>query len=377
MGVHYDAAAKNWVATFYDGESRPRVRTRSTKVLAEVAMILRAGARSQADLAGASLNAFIQVMLAELRDRGASYSTLNRTDQNLRHRLASDMLERAISSFRPDDMDAVHRGWQAGQIAATTIRNSQCQLEAVFECAWRRGAVAENVARNVFSALRPTIDHVRTPKLAADHDVASLRRAAVRLDHRALLETIIETRPSVHELAAVRCDDLDLQAGTVTYRFVLNAGHEVEHYNPYRIRTVPLGAAREHLIAWLDSIDRPSSEYVFCRANGLRRLPSEISAQVARIQFDAGQGREGATDVGLNWKHRVSAFQRATPRYTVMDLGNGAVLNWYRQGLRGRALAARMGCTLWGLAKFQPLFDEIDQDDEVVRRAGQMLGAEQ
>lgn len=378
MGVCFDEGKQKWVATFQDKASRDRVKTHKNRLQVELTMIDRAGPNSRHELGDIRLIAYAYKELGELRDRGGSQTTIEKHLTSIELHI-SQLLEMGVAKVTSEMLGAAADAWEGDDQTPGQIYDRQYFIERVFELAWRVKAIHGNPARDAFAHRRPELPPLKTAVLPTDWDIADLREVATELRHRALLELTLATFPNEQELRALKREDINFDAGDtgeVHYGYTLDGGHEVEQPNAYRDRRLPLEDARPWLEAWLASPEQLGSEYVFPNVIGGRSSKSMVNYELRRLQYLA----ELAGDEDRRRKPRVemrnrplTRWEKFLPRYGMKDLGTVAVLAWYRMGHRGHDLAERVGCSLRGLRRYQPLFDELGHDHEAVRRAGRML----
>jgi integrase len=351
--------------TYRDGRSRVRSRVFDSRALAEAHLIAEAGPASSSLKRQVRLEGLAESYFQNQRKRAASQRSISRLSSAVRDHLIKPLSNATASNVTVEMMLELLSGWQ--KASPYTIVDRMCLIERVFEHGHEHGVVAANVARSAFKDKRPPCPPSPPPVWPSEGEIARLRSLNLSLADRAVLELILETRPSGAELAALRWTEVLRRNGTpfeVQYHFVMQNGVEWRQPNPQRYREIELDQSAVWLKGWHEACGCPEDGYVFPGRIGGPRSDSAFNRIVRGIQLLADMPIRQSQRVGRRGGKRTKPshdkINNYVPKYSLEQLGNLAVVKWYEAGHRGIALENRVGRSTKALGTWTAVFKELD-----------------
>lgn len=366
------------VARYFDVRGRERKKKTGSEGERDLVLLRHAGRRSADLLAQVPVSRYVKWRAELQRGRGMVNAAVRDQERRLEKWACRQIGDLAICEVRQENVDELLRRWEEAGLAEATVEGIFGILAETFDIARSRGAVGKNVVR--MAGGKRTWRQRVTPARIPEEEVVERLRAGCDPEDAAFLELVLATRPSARELAALCSPDFDLRAGTVTYRFYLDGTVMAEQAWPAAVRTLDLGdAASAAIERWVGRKDRPDSPLVFCRPDGGRHSHGKFAFLTRRVQYDAGLESDLArtgTPRGGKGQPRTNSFDSYRPPYTLQELGNVAVLDWFLSGADPLELQRRMGLTdSRGLKRFRSAFDAVSLDGSAFDAADAWLGA--
>lgn len=351
--------------TYRDGCSRVRLRVFDSRALAEAHLIALAGPASSSLKRQVRLEGLAESYMQSQRIKSASQLSITREYNAVRDHLIRPLSNATASSVTVEMMLELLSGWQ--KASPYTIVDRMHLIERVFEHGHKQGVVAANVARSAFKDKRPPCPPSPQPVWPTEGEIARLRSLSLPLADRAVLELVLETRPSAMELAALRWPQVLRRKGKpfeVHYHFVMQNGVEWRQPKVRRHREIELDQSACWLKRWHEACGCPEGGYVFPGRTGGPHTPSDFNCIVKRIQLAAEMPIRQSQRVGRRGKKRTKTptgkVHKYEPKYSLEQLGNLAVVQWYAAGHRGIALENRLGCSTTTLKIWNSVFKELD-----------------
>lgn len=362
--------------TYYDDKGRVRNLSCASESDRALTLLRHAGPRSKGKLGALRIADYVLWRSERQTKRGLVSASISNQAASLQKWVCSRIGERPISEITSDNCLALQTFWRSN-LSESTVDCLRRYLEDLFSMAMERGAIFANPASKAFrKEKRP---QGWTPARAPNDELVDQLWGSKKLLHRAVLALILDTRPSASELAALCWEDIDLDGGTVTYRFYVDGSAIVEQARPDCVRTLNLGEDAVRLLEeWRDRKEKPLSPLVFCQKDGSRSTPARFDYIARRLQFDAEVPhdpervrRKRKPDV----VPRNAAFARYLAPYSLEELGNVAVLRWKISGIDDLELQRRVGvANSRGLMRFEALFNGLDLDGDAFDALDGLLG---
>jgi integrase len=351
--------------TYRDGRSRLRVRVLASRALAEAHLIADGGRASASLKRQVGLEGLAESYFQYQRMRASTQLSISVGSSAVRDHLIRPLSNATASSVTVETMLGLLNKWQ--KASPYTIVDRMRLIERVFEHGHKHGVVASNVAQVAFKDKRPPRPPSPPPLWPPEWEIARLRSLSLSLADRAVLELILETRPSAMELAALRWPQILRCNGTpikVQYHFVMQNGVEWRQPIPQRHREIELDQSAEWLKGWHEACGCPEDGYVFPGRAGGPSSHATFSRIVKRIQLLADMPIRQSQRESRRGRKRTKPARDKTSsyvaKYSFEQLGNFAVVKWYEAGHRGIALENRVGRSTKTLGTWTAVFKELD-----------------
>lgn len=352
--------------SFRDGRSRSRQITLASRVDAEVHLMAHAGQKSEALKRKVEIAGLVHSYLQDFVKRAGSKLTQHMHRAVCELNLVQPLGNPPASQITVELMLNLVSAWKETNISEYTIADRMRLFERVFEHGLAHGVVATNVAKTAFKDNRPSPPPSAPPLWPSTADIDRLRRGSTSLEDQCILEIVLSTRPTSMELAALRWPEIvwkDEIPHTVKYLFLRQSGVEWRQIKPQRSRELELDAAAGRMLEWFEASGRPAEGYVFPGRHGGPRCYSHFNYVVQRLHKAADMPIRDSHKSGQRYRPRTQTPNSVgwyQPKFTLNQLGNAAVVMWYRQGHQDLSLQKRLGCSIRALKRWEPVFRELD-----------------
>lgn len=294
-----------WICTYADGAGRRRQKTFARRKDADAWLLkarteVAAGIHShdwRSETVAAAAEAWLQRSAAKGLERTTTRAYRSHVDLHINPRLGGERLSRLTTPRIERFCDEL-----AAATTAATAARALSSLKAILREAQRRGAVAQNVARDVRVDLsKRRKERVQIP---SKEDIKAVL-AAAGPQWRPLFKIAVLTGLRSSELRALTWQDLDLDAGVLRVRRRADRWNELgDPKSAASRRDVPLGpAAVETLRTWRHECPKGQLDLVFPNMSG--RI--ETLGNIWTRGLKPAQAKAGVKPFGMHQLRHVYA----------------------------------------------------------------------
>lgn len=358
---------------YHDLKGRHRTPSFASAHAAHVHLLLNAGKKSRHQLGGVRLSALIEAYGDHQTRRGVGDRSTRQDAARYAVRL-NPLLDRPVADVSVEDLEALAEGWK-GAMAPSTLRDLAYAVIRLFELAYAKGAVPCNNARTALHPLTRTGGfRITTPAAREDVDRIVER---VGLRSRLALNLVMDGFLSEPELGALCLTDFDAGLETMSVVYRIEAGEEVMQPRSAKERTVPLSPGTRALLAdWLRSEERDADSPHLFSSHEHRHLrcPIEIHLRRAQYHLRMGEFEVQPQKHSRRAQKRRKPFDRFRPRWSLGDIADMAVVEWYESRVDVLEIQRRCGyASIERLGRFKAFFDEVDRDRSAFEAVDDML----